>query len=132
MAKLPTIKRLLTEDFPDQKWIGKLLQPLNQFMDTVVSALNGNLTTDNLKASISTYEHVNTSGTINQLKVGLGTAPKHVTVGNVVGQDGATINGPVWVDWTYDHSNDQIIVKTAYGLSTINGKYDITLMIYGG
>jgi hypothetical protein len=132
MAKLPTIKRLLKEDFPGQDWIDKLLQPINLFMETMVSAFNKNITMDNLKANINTFEYTNTASIANQFSVGLGTAPKHVTVGNVVGRNGATITGPVWFTWTYDYSNDQLIINTIYGLGTANGKYDITVMVYGG
>lgn len=45
MARPPSIRRLLVEDFPaDQRtWIGKLLQVLNQFMDETGFALSKNV-----------------------------------------------------------------------------------------
>lgn len=132
MAKLPTIKRLLKEDFSGQPWIDKLLQPLNQFMESVVSALNKNLTMDNMKATITSMEYTNTATIENKLTVGLGTPPRHITVGNVIGRNGASISGPVWLTWTYDHTTDQITITSIYGLATTNGKYDITLQIFGG
>lgn len=45
MAKLPAINRITIEDFPDQqKWIGKLLNPLNAFLAGSVFALTRHLT----------------------------------------------------------------------------------------
>ena len=53
MAKLPPISRFLREDFQGVDWIDRLLQPLNQFMNIVYSAMNRNLTlTDNCAAQI--------------------------------------------------------------------------------
>lgn len=51
MAKAPNIKRLLTEDFPDQaEWIEKLLLPINQLSVTISTAFNRGLTLrDNLQ-----------------------------------------------------------------------------------
>lgn len=47
---IPTISTLRTEDFPsEQKWISKLLFPINQFLLSATTALNGNITlTDNI------------------------------------------------------------------------------------
>ena len=44
MAQLPSLKRILSESFPEVKWIGRLLGPLNQFIEEVVRALNNELT----------------------------------------------------------------------------------------
>lgn len=45
MAKIPRLKRIVTEDFPSEKsWIGKLLSPLNDFMESVTAALSKRLT----------------------------------------------------------------------------------------
>lgn len=45
MAKIPPLRRIVAEDFPSdvQKWAGKLLQPLNLFLESVTTALNNNL-----------------------------------------------------------------------------------------
>ena len=51
MAKIPTISRIVTEDFPSdvRPWINKLLGPLNTFMSANVFALTSHLTfTDNI------------------------------------------------------------------------------------
>jgi hypothetical protein len=45
MAQIPAISNLRTEDFPGQeKWISRLFFPLNQFLETVTNAINGNIT----------------------------------------------------------------------------------------
>lgn len=44
MARLSSIKRILTESFPEVKWIGVLLAPINQFIEEVNRALNNELT----------------------------------------------------------------------------------------
>ena len=54
MSRLPQIRRLLVEDFLEQKdWITKLFTPLNTFMDGVVSVMNRSITLkDNCAADI--------------------------------------------------------------------------------
>lgn len=44
MARLPKQSRILSEDFPKQDFMPKLLEPLNQFFQDVISSLNKNLT----------------------------------------------------------------------------------------
>ena len=41
--RVPSIKRILPERFPDQKWIPELLSPLNQFMEQVAQGINNGL-----------------------------------------------------------------------------------------
>lgn len=52
--QLPAISGIRTEDFPsEQKWIAKLLQPLNQFLLSATNAINGNITyTDNIPCQL--------------------------------------------------------------------------------
>ncbi len=44
MARLPKQNRILSEDFPKQDFMPKLLEPINQFFQDVISSLNKNLT----------------------------------------------------------------------------------------
>ena len=44
MARLPKQTRILIEDFPDQKFMEKLLPPINGFFEDVSGALNKSLT----------------------------------------------------------------------------------------
>lgn len=52
MAKISATKKLILEDFAEQRpWIDKLVQPVNAFFEQVYFALVGGLTiSDNLKA----------------------------------------------------------------------------------
>jgi hypothetical protein len=58
MAGLPTIRRIMREDFRDAPaWLDRLIYPLNLFLDSVYTALNKNLTFgDNIRAQIKTYQ----------------------------------------------------------------------------
>jgi hypothetical protein len=43
--KTPELKRLILEEFPEQQeWIEKLIEPINLFFQTVVNALNKQIT----------------------------------------------------------------------------------------
>lgn len=42
--KLPSIKKILTENFADLEWAPRLLDPLNAFIESVVQGLNNQLT----------------------------------------------------------------------------------------
>lgn len=55
MARIPTTKRFIVEEFKEQKsWIEKLLGPLNDFILNVNNAFNNNLTfRENLQAQIT-------------------------------------------------------------------------------
>lgn len=129
MAKISTIKRLLKEDFPQQSWIDKLLQPLNQFMETFVTALNKNLTMDNIKGSLPTITYTTTAE--NRFKAGIGGTPKVVMIGKVVPKSGnwSDITGSPVVVWDYMHQTDQVDIKNITGLAA--GKYEITFFLMG-
>lgn len=60
MASLPTVNQIRREDIPNApSWIDKVLDPLNQFMEGVYSALNRNLTfTENSLAQKQIFEVV--------------------------------------------------------------------------
>jgi len=57
MAIIKGVKRLDRSDFPSDvpEWIDYLLDPLNGFMDTTISALRGNVNFDNLRRSLKTF-----------------------------------------------------------------------------
>lgn len=57
MAKLPVVKRLTREDFPEaESWIEKLIYPLNQFMEGTYAAINRSLTfADNVAGEIKEF-----------------------------------------------------------------------------
>lgn len=63
--QIPTISTLRTEDFPsEQKWISRLLQPINQFLTSATTALNGNITfTDNIPCQLITLNFIYSAST---------------------------------------------------------------------
>jgi len=58
MSKIPPIRRLSAEDFKEQAdWIGKLLAPINDFMERTSSSLNQRLTVgDNMLGTVLTAQ----------------------------------------------------------------------------
>lgn len=65
MAKPPSVRRLLVEDFPSdqQEWIGKLLQIINQFMDETGFVLNKGVSlTENAFVQVKTLNFKGNAG----------------------------------------------------------------------
>lgn len=134
MAKLPQIKRLAKEDFPDLEGIEKLLQPLNEFMESVVLALNNQLTiAENL---------IGVERTIN-LRTDSGGAvvetprfawplkqrvPRHAWVTNVVTRSGTIPAGTVGILWSFDGTSISITQVTGLAASS---EYIISIIILG-
>jgi hypothetical protein len=132
MAKLPTIKRIIKEDFPDQPWIGKLLQPLNTFMESVVSALNKNLNMDNLRGNWITFTLNSSATAVNRFKVGIGSAPKVLIIGRIIPKDGGVITSAPYLDWSYSAELDQITIEAGkvFGF-TADKTYEVTVLVLG-
>lgn len=119
MANLPPIKRIIAEDFPDQKsWIAKLIWPLNTFMEGVVSALNKRLTfAENMNAQIKT---IAVPGAQTMARVGFQSSigkPLAVFVASVVDRasPARVVRAPVAVDWNYSEGN--IFINNISGLA---------------
>lgn len=134
MSRLPSISKLIVEDFPEQKsWAGKLFQPLNTFMEQVYSALNRSLTLkDNMAADIITAE---LDGQM-PLKIAwtLKNKPTAVLVGDCYRTDGTALSlvDPVGVRWSFTQSGqlqiDQILGVTPSG----SAKHKVTLVCFTG
>jgi hypothetical protein len=133
MSKIPSVKRLMAEDFYDQKsWIGKLLQPLNTFMEQVTLALNKRLTiSDNLQAQLSKLTV--TEGTNEYyVKVTFTDIPQGVFVSKVRDIDSKGYDTAVGVLWDYLHETQQVKITKVFGLKdSQKGKYELTLYIHG-
>lgn len=119
MATIPSLSRIVQEDFPDQKsWIGKLLQPVNQFMTQVVSAFSNNLTfSENLRAQITT---VTVKGDLTFSPVEFKT--KFTPVGlwpiKIVDKAAspAVVTAPIFVDWSFNPSTSLVTIDSVHGL----------------
>lgn len=152
MAKLPTLRRLSMEDFKDQKsWIGRLLEPLNQFFVSVVSALDNNLTfRDNFAAQVFEVR-VQTASSVT---AGSGTLPGYVAllsevkilakstlrgrptmilVGDVVevADNPQSVRYAVSVAGLWDFANGQIVIRGVTGLE-VSKEYRLTCVALGG
>lgn len=57
MAKIEGVPNLLVSEFPDQKaWIGRLLQPLNQSIGSMIGAMRNKITfVDNVYCNVKTF-----------------------------------------------------------------------------
>ncbi len=134
--KLPSIKKILREDLKDAPdWVNGLIDPLNNFMETVYQALNKNLTLNENINSFTTelnYRTVSTYPTdqptlsfMNTLK----TRPFGIQIMQIL--DKSTYlppSGAVGVlPWTY--SGNQIDIHTIQGL-TADTLYILRLVIY--
>lgn len=134
MAKLPPVQRLVTEDFSDQKkWIGKLLSPINQFMESIYQSLNRGLTLkDNLAADVleTQLEGVFPAKIAWTLK----SKPVAVLVGQVELVSGATVSlsSAVGIRWSYNGQGvlqiDQVLGITP----SATAKYRLTLVCFTG
>lgn len=134
MSTLPPIQRLVVEDFQDQKtWIGRLLQPLNQFFESVYSALNKNLTiADNISGDVQTIE---LDGTFPiKLAWKLKMRPVALLVGNVYRSDGSstTLTEAVFLQWNFNQSS-QLQIDGVVGITpTDAAKYKVLIVCFTG
>jgi hypothetical protein len=128
MAKISSIKRFFTEDFPAdvRPWISeKLLVPLNQFINQTVDAVNGGLTfADNLKAK--KYDIIIAKSQVYPIKVNwaLNEVPSAMFLARFVADDNSTPTAAVSVFWLYDANQ---ISVTLIGLDTTK-KYNVRLI----
>lgn len=135
MARLPTQKRITVEGFPDEvrKWIPKLLEPLNRFMEEINRALNRNLTlNENMAAQIRT---VVVDGTFPQkFSWDLTAKPIAATIGQCreLDENHTTFASPLYLDWEYT-ADGMIQINDVVNLSaSASSKYNLTMMIFTG
>lgn len=129
MAKFNPPKKLIIDEFgPEQKpWIGKLVDPLNNFMAQVATALTqGIVFGDNVKgvkiplniAISQTYPMVFNASSLKE-------RPSSIHVGHVYPVDESTMTAAFSVSWSY---KDGTIYYTLLGLD--GGKaYKGTLIV---
>jgi len=131
MSAVPQLRKLLTEDFPDQsEWIGKLIQPLNDHMEKVVRSFDKSLTMEeNMSAQII---DVSVSG-VYPVKIAwsLKRRPRTVIVGNVRRTDGTSfvLTNAVQVQWQFNQQGE-LQIDTVVGVTpTASTKYTITIEV---
>lgn len=128
MSKIPLIKRLMREDYPDQKsWIERLIAPLNTFMETVSAAMDRNLTfSDNLDCQIVTVTVTTGSETVFSVKTR--AKPNGLLVWKVTTMSGSDPTAAPFPMWQYIAGSNSIKVTSWLGLSP-GSKYQITLKV---
>jgi hypothetical protein len=128
MAKFGAVKKIDINDMPSEQrsWVGKLLEPLNQFMTQTSTALtNGLVLADNsrmvkISANIAASQVYPMEYNLKALK----ERPSMVLIGALRTTNGATISDAFSVTWAY---NDGILSYTLLGLDAAN-TYEITLL----
>lgn len=128
MSKIPLIKRLMREDYPDQRsWIERLISPLNTFMETVSAAMDRNLTvSDNLDCQVITVTVSTGDSTLFSAKTR--ARPNGLLVWKVVTLSGSDPTAAVMPVWTYVASTNSIKITSWLGLAA-SSKYQITLQV---
>lgn len=134
MAQVPSKRRLVVEDFKSQiSWIEKLIQPINEYMDSTTAALNKALTIrDNFAGDIQTIELDGTWPV--KVACRLPSRPVAVIVGNTVKSSGAslTLSNAVQVQWSFNQSG-QLQIDGVVGITPTSAvKYKVTLVILTG
>lgn len=131
--QLPPFKRIVVEDFQDQKsWIGRLLYPINSFFTTISQGMQNGLTfQDNLAAQIVTISFQNTTNAFPLFfKSTLSTKPIGLWIINV--QDNTTsplvLAGPVTPVWQFVDASKQLELLNITGLIT-NNLYKISMIV---
>jgi hypothetical protein len=137
MAKLPSFKRILTQDFPpdNSKLVEKLALLLNSSFDAIFNSLNNRITlNDNLAATVKDVTlRVDSNGTPNGsvgFKLDRNFTVLEVRVGRVDNNTNSALYPPaaVFVSWT--QTNDFITIDNVRGLSTGN-TYTLRLIAQG-
>jgi hypothetical protein len=138
MSELPQIRRLLVEDFLEQKdWISKLFIPLNNFMDGTFSALNRGVSLrQNMAADIKvvTLNRVPTALDYASVAWSIPQKPIAVHVGRVQRTDNTAVvlASVVQVQWEYDLTKGFRLTNLIGLTPTSTATYDLTLTIFTG
>lgn len=129
MGKFYAPKKLLIEDFPAEQrsYLGKLLDPLNQFMQQVATALSQGLVfVDNFKA-IKFSVNIAASQTypLEYNLAALKDRPSAVIIGEVIRSDEAALSSAYSVHWKYDNG---MLRYTLIGLDATKS-HTVTILV---
>lgn len=133
MAKIPTLKKILQENFPDLPWMNRLATPINVFIEEVTRAFNKRLTfKDNFDGEVT--EFLDNGEYPIKLSWGRNSKPVGVWVVRIRRVDGAaaSLSNAVTMDWFYN-SNGEIEIENMVGLSASGtNKYYINIIAIVG
>lgn len=137
MAAAPSVHRISKEDLKDApSWIDRLLSPLNSFMESVYSALNGKLTfgtniqgqfkvinlVAGAAATNNTFTFTHTLGSNAKIN---GVVVVHAT--EVSTQAYTPVSSAVFVSWR--QSGQQIVIDAITGLTNTK-QYNVTVLVF--
>jgi hypothetical protein len=134
MAKLPPQKRILPENFPDQsKWIPRLLEPMNRFMEDINRALNNQLTfSENLSSEVRTVQ------VDGNYPLRMPWALKAKPIGawiiacREISGNHTVFTTPLFLDWEYNEAG-QFQINSVVGLTaTATDKFNLTYIAITG
>lgn len=132
MAKLPSIRQILLEEFPDQSdWIGKLLGPLNTYLRTVYRILDQNITlSDNLQADIRDVEVESATPNL-KIRNTLKLKPTSILIGNIRRSDGTsfTLTAAPFIQWELTGDFNIKITNIVGVTPSSTTKFKLTLVI---
>lgn len=121
MGRLPSIKRILREDLKDAPpWVSGIIDPLNNFMQAVYTALNNNITfSENVASFIKEVSYTTPSGypVMDDIKFTSTLKTKATSVLLMQAYERSTYRpppGPVYIPWIED--DGMIIVSPVTGL----------------
>ena len=131
--KFSAVKKILTEDFPAEtkSWLGKLLDPLNNFMDQTSSALSRGLTLkENMNCQVVTTTVLPAGSTNLEMSLTTKRLPLLVAVGSCIPTDNTTPSAACSIYWVFnDHpQKGRQIVYTLFGLDAAK-TYTLTLIV---
>ena len=134
MAKLPDQRKILIEDFPQQKsWIGALLAPINRFFEDVLRIFNKGITIqENMDAAILT---VNIEGVYPvDMAWTLKSTPKAAFLGQCRERDGnhTALTDPLFLEWEYTSSGKFRITNIVGLTSSSTNKFIATIVVFTG
>lgn len=126
-----TPRKYTLEDFKDQSWIGKLLSPLNSFIESVYALTQNNVSIeDNLFQEIKEIKFVNNAANFPlKFQTKFNKLPKSVLCIYCVATDGTTSSAQPWATWSY--SNSQIQIDSLTSLTTDKTYIIRVHVIYG-
>lgn len=129
MGKVPNIRRILSENYPDLDWMPRLANTINVFMEQTIRLLNNNLNfADNFDGEV---KEITVDGQY-PLKVSWGRNQKPIAVwiGRALRLDGseATYTSALTLKWRFNE-NGQIEISDVVGLDdSETAKYKLVII----
>lgn len=133
MAEVIKIKRLSREDFKDAPpWIDRLIGWLNQFVEFVTLAFNGDITFDqNIRSQIKSFEVIAGASAdlcTAQFRTTLKVAPRGVLMMKVTERSGNYVVLTNPISWTWRFETGTIYITSIAGL-TNGATYDFYALV---